>query len=300
MKKALTYLIAYSAWTVGFRLIALTLITYFLMASGAKFQEISDTFAANEIGVIGLSSLLFVCLMRWLNPLTSTTREEIFSPHRFEKRFGPGFLQGATLGLALTLVFLLVGIYRYDGFFMQPDTPALGFLNLALRTMALGALVYCEEFLFRRKILGHLKARLPDVQAVLLTALFYCAVKACQFHLGFMHILTLFLAATALGLRANEEGDFTKSAGQWAGLLIVCHALLSLPIFGNEVQGVLLVKYRIGADADLGTPRFLTGGSGGPLSSFLLQLILTIDVLRNVFKNKKILLNRQLQEERFQ
>jgi hypothetical protein len=295
VKRALTYLIAYSAWTLGFRLIALTLITYFLMASGAKFQEISDTFAANEIGVIGLSSALFVGLMRWLNPLTSTTTEEIFSPHRFEKRFGPGFLQGATIALALTLVYLMVGIYSYNGFFVQPDTPALGFLNLALRALALGVMVYCEEFLFRRKILGHFKRSLPDLQAVLATALGYCLIKAFQFHLGTMHLITLFLAATVMGLRSLEEGDFTKSAGQWAGLLIVCHALLSLPIFGNELQGVLLVKYQIGADADLGTPRFLTGGLGGPLSSFVLQLILAIDVLRNILKNKKILLNHELQ-----
>ena len=288
MKKAASYVFTYLLWILGFRLVALTIITWVLMSSGAKFQEISDTSAANEMIVVGLGSLLFVCVLRWLNPLTSTTTEEIFSPYRFEKRFAPGFLQGATLAVGLTLAFLLSGVYRYLGFFIQSDSTPLAIVGVFVRVLAVVAMVYCEGFIFNHKILNHLRNHLTDIQSILIVAAAWCLVKTFQFHLGFMHFITLLLISLCMGFRTVAEGDFCKSAGLLAGLLIVFHPLLSLPVLGNEAQGVVLIKYQIGSDADLGIIRYLTGGSGGPLSSLALQVLLAIDVIQSVLKNKKL------------
>jgi len=298
MARPVTYVAIYTSWIVAFRLLVLTLITYFLMASNSRFQEISDAFASNELMLMGLSAFIFVLLLRGLNPLTSTTTAEIFTPHRFEKRFAPGFLHGAVLALGVTLAFLLSGLYRYLGFFIQFEEAPLAVGNVLLRIMTLGALVYCEEFIFRHKIMNSLRKQLPDIYAALITALLYCAVKAVQFDLGLMHLTTLFLLSLSLALRSIVDGDFSRAAGFAAGLLVVFHPLLSLPILGNDFQGILLVKYQAASDLDSSTSRFLTGGVGGPLSSFALQFLFLIDVIQGLIKNKKILLNRQVQRIR--
>lgn len=292
--RALGILFSYGIWVLGFRLLILTLITYFLMSSQSRFQEISDVFGSNELALIGVSALLFVLLMRMLNPLTSTTTDEIFTPHRFEKRFAPGFLHGAVLALGVTLAFLLSGLYRYLGFFIQFEEVPLALGSVLLRVFSLVALAYCEEFIFRHKILNYFRRHLPDAAAAVITALGYCAIKMLQFDLGVMHILTLFLLSLTLAVRTVVDGDFVRGAGFWAGLLIVFHPLLSLPLLGNEFQGVLLVKYQVAPEAEGAMSRFLSGGVGGPLSSFALQILLVLDIGQGIFRNKKLLVKTSL------
>jgi hypothetical protein len=239
---------------------------------------------------VSLSALLFVLFLRLLNPLTSTTFEEIITPHRLEKRFAPGFLHGLILASGVAFAFLLSGLYRYLGMLIQLEEASLAIGNILLRIFALGVLAYCEEFIFRYKIMGFLRKELPDTYAVILASTAYCGIKMLQFDLGLMQIFSLFLLATCLGVRTVVDGDFSRGAGFLAGLLIVFHPLFSLPIFGNEFPGVMLIKYQ--ATLDHTTSRFLTGGVGGPLSSFALQFLLLVDLLQSLIRNKKILLNR--------
>jgi hypothetical protein len=311
--QAAAYIAGYAVWILSFRLVVLTLITYSMMSPGSHFQEISDAYGANELMIMGLGSFLFVVLLRVLAPLTLITTDEIFTPHRFEKRFAPGFLRGAVLASSIVAAFLLSGLYRYWGFFIQPEEGALAFGSVLLRVLALVALAYSEEFVFRYRIMNLLRRHLPDIQAAGVTAVAFCLVKLVQFDLGLMHVATLLLVSVALAIRAVADGDFAKGAGYWAGVLIVFHPLLGLPILGNDFQGVLLVKYQAAAPAgfaatgaaiaasgagDSATSRFLTGGMGGPLSSFALQLLLVIDIVQGVIRNKKILLNPQPQRIR--
>jgi hypothetical protein len=116
-----------------------------------------------------------------------------------------------------------------------------------------------------------------------------------------MHLVTLFLASLALFTRSISEGDFTRGAGFWAAILIVFHPLLSLPILGNEFSGALLIKYESVAsavDTASATHRFLTGGLGGPISSFAFQLVLILDIVRSILRQKKLLLSSAAQPER--
>jgi hypothetical protein len=311
MIRGLAILGAYVGWIAIFRLLMTTLITYFVMSAGhrPRFEEVNEAISANELGIMGLGAILFSILFPLLNPLTSTRFQEICTAERFEKKFLPGFAQGAILASAVILAFVISGLYRYLGFFVQFEDTPLAVVNVAIRTLSIGALVYCEEFLFRHKIYGHMlqwRARLwpgagltalsLDLGLLTLVSLSYCAVKSFQFDVGLMHWITLFLVSLSLTLRTRTEGDFAHGAGFWAALLIVFHPLLGLPVFGNDFSGLLLVKYQSANPAaelegTTSTLRFLSGGPGGPISAFALQLLLVLDIARGIVRYKKSLLN---------
>ena len=229
----------------------------------------------------------------------------------------PGFFHGALVGWGLILAFLISGLFRYLGFAMQPDEVPLALPGILVRTLAVGALAYAEEYIFRQRLatrlrefhagLTGLRAPLPllsprishvlsdrlsrhsDAFAVIATAIIYCLIKRLQLdsELGWMALITLFLLSIALSLRTLKDGDFARGAGFWAALLIVFHPLLSLPVLGNEFSGLLLVKY-VGASNEIDpTTRFFTGGAGGPLSSFAFQVLLILDIAQGILRYKK-------------
>jgi hypothetical protein len=298
--RALSYVGTYSAWILTFRLLVLTFLTYFLMASGRhpRFEDISEAFGANELTVMGLGALLFVFFLRALHPVSTTTTAEIFTPARFEKFFLPGFAHGATLAAGVTLAFVLSGHYRYLGSFIQFEEAPLAGLTVLVRIFALGVFAYCEEFIFRHKISRHLlhqfgRAKAGRLSVRLITAsvvaILYCGIKLLQFDLGVSQLATLFLVSLALSMRTFADGDFGRGAGFWAAMLIVFQPLLSLPAFGGDFAGLILIKYQAPASAATGddAARILTGGVGGPLSSLALQMLLALDVARHLFKGRK-------------
>lgn len=268
-----------------------------------RFEDVGEAFSASEITTIALAALLFVTLMRSLNPITNTTFQEIFTPERLEKNFVPGFFQGSVLAAGMVLAFLLSGAYRYLGFFIQFEEAPLALTSVILRIIALLVFVYCEEFIFRVKLLGFLREIRPDTQkpflqdltAAVLCSLVFVGIKILQFDLGIMHKATLFLVSMALCMRALCHKDFAQGAGFWAAILVVFHPLLSLPVLGSDFAGLLLVKYQSltpdGQDMQSTTARFFTGGAGGPISSFAIQILLLIDVIKGSIQYKKTLSN---------
>ncbi len=281
-----------------FRLLALTLITYFLLGSQPRFQDITDTFAANEIILMSVASLTFVIGLLLFRPLTTTTRAELITTQRIKKRFAPGLLGGFILGAGVILAFVVSGNYRQLGSLLQSDEAPLSLLGIFLRTMAILVLVYVEEYLFRHKVLSVLRRDWSDIPAALICAGLFCALKQLQFDLGWMQTATLFLVALTLGLRAEVEGDFARGAGFWAALLVLFHPLLSLPVLGSDFQGLFLVRYEPAPGTEAEIFRFLTGGAGGPLSSFALQLLLGAEALQVYSRNKKILSKAKTQQIR--
>ncbi len=237
-----------------------------------------------------IGSVLFVLFLCLLNPLTSTTYEEVFTPERFEGRFLSGFLQGSGISFGFTLAFLLSGFLTYLGLLIRLEEAPLNMIAILFRIGLLGLFIYCEEFIFRHKIYNYLRSYFSDFQTILVVGVLYCGMKRLQFDLGIMHLITLFLISVSMGLRTLNDQDFVKGAGFWAGILIIFHPLLSLPIFGQEFQGVLLLKYQAPQNLNPETVRIITGGVGGPLASCSLQLLLLIDIFkifRQVFKKNK-------------
>ncbi len=245
---------------------------------------------------MGLSAVLFVFTLRALNPITTTTTEEIFTPNRLKSNFLPGFVHGTVFAAGVILAFVLSGMYRYLGFFIQFDEAPLAALTVLARMIALAAFAYAEEFVFRHKTARLLRLQFwgkrgttfsKELLVAVILALVYCSVKLLQFDLGAMQLVTLFLVSLALSSRTLLDGDFARGAGFWAALLIVFQPLLSLPALGGDFSGVLLVKHQTASGDDSSMVRFLTGGAGGPLSSFAFQLLLVLDISRGMIRYRK-------------
>jgi len=299
--KPLIFALIYGAWILSFRLLTLTFIAYSTISPTSHFQDMSDAFSSNEISIISLAAVLFVGLLCSLSPLTSTSLSDIVSQNRIERGFLPGFLYGALFSCSLVLVFILLGIYRYLGYYIQLNEAPIELVNILLRMIALVAFVYCEEFLFRKKILKAFRGHLPDFTRANLAALLYCGVKLLQFDIGIMHCFSLYLVSIVLFYLARKEGQFARGAGFWAAILVVFHPLLSLPIFGNDFSGILLLKVQPIAfsqnsqnlsqnlsDQWNAWIRFLTGGAGGPLASFAFQSLLILSIGRSILQKKTL------------
>ncbi len=289
MRRALALALAYLSWNAAFRLIVLSVMTYFMARSGSTFGEISETSNTNLILVCGIASLSFLFVLTQLNPIATVSRSEIITGHLIEHQFYPAFLRGAVFACVFAFVGLVGGYYHYVGFFVQSDAPAVAVLGLAFRAVSILFMVYVDEFIFRSRFMIHIRDGAHPVRTIVLCALFYTLSKSLEFHLGWAHQVTLALLGTALSLRAYLHRNFAEGAGLLAGFLMIAHCAFSLPIFGNESQGIILLRYDFRLDVDVPTIRFLTGGLGGPLSSVVIQAVILGDILRNIYRQKKSL-----------
>lgn len=304
--------IGYLSWSFCFRLIVLTLVTYALMSSQSRLEDIGETFRANEVLMSTVSSVGFVALLILLYPLTSTHASDLLRLRTFKTHFSPGLVRGLILGLGLVLAFTLPGFYQYLGFFVQSDETLFAGVNVGLKMLVIITFVYSEEFLFRQKMLGYIRHRFSAFAAVCLTGCLYCAVKWYQFDLSFAQMFTLFLISLVLGLKALTDQSFYYGAGFWAGLLIAFHPVSGLSIYGNDFSGIFFLKYQndftpalgeasaalqssffavqnLGNKVDPQIAQLLTGGMEGPLASIALQTLLAFQVIRSLIRNKNFL-----------
>lgn len=277
----------YIAWNFAFQLFVLSIFTYFMARSGTTLGELSEILAGNRLTLVGLGSLFFMILVIRLNPISEVALNEVITPHLFEGQFYPGFIKGAVLACLWTFVFLAFGVYKYLGFFVQSETPAIAIVGLILKALALFSLIYVDEFVFRQKFLDFTRLSIHPIRAFALSAFLYTLTKAVPFYLGISHLLTLSLLGFWLALRRSDDEGFSSGAGLVFGFLAVCHCVFSLPILGNESQGVALLRYQIHFDLDSPWVRYLSGGSGGPLSSILVQFFLGLDITNRLWRHKK-------------
>ncbi|MBS1963840.1 MAG: hypothetical protein JST04_16640 [Bdellovibrionales bacterium] len=289
MRRALALALAYLSWNTAFRLVVLSVVTYFMARSGSTFGEISETTNTNLILVCGFAALSFLFVLTQLNPIATVSRSEIVTGHLIEHRFYPNFLRGAVFACVFAFAGLVGGYYHYVGFFVQSDAPALALFGLLFRATSIVLMVYVDEFIFRGRFMAHIRDGAHPARSIVLCALFYTLSKSLEFHLGWAHLITLALLGTALSIRTYLHRNFAEGAGLLAGFLMVAHVAFSLPIFGNESQGFILLRYDIRFDVDAPMIRFLTGGLGGPLSSIVVQAAILFDILRNLYREKKSL-----------
>ena len=289
MRRALALALAYLSWNAAFRLIVLSIVTYFMARSGSTFGEISETTNTNLILVSGVASLGFVFVLTQLNPIATVARSEIVTGHLVEYRFYPAFLRGAVFACLFAFIGLATGYYHYVGFFVQSDTPAVAILGLVFRALSILLMVYVDEFVFRGRFMGLIRDSTSPLRSVVLCGLFYALSKSFEFRLGWAHLATLVLIGTALSIRSHLHRSFAEGAGLLAGFLMIAHVAFSLPIFGNESQGIILLRYDFRIDVDYPAIRFLTGGLGGPLSSVVIQSLVLFDIVRNLYREKKSL-----------
>jgi hypothetical protein len=274
-----TLVLSYCAWILFVRLVTLTLITFLMISPTSRFQDISEAFSSTEVSMMGICALLFVCLIYWLNPMTMVQRYEIVSRPHLERQFLPGILNGIFAASFFVFALSLVGIYQNLGYLIRLQDAPFELGNIVLRMAILAIFVYFEEFIFRYQLFRYLPDQVSEVVTVTGIGIIYCLIKNVQFNLSILQTVTLFLVSSALCFRTLSGEGFSKGAGIWAGILIIFHPLLSLPIFGNSFSGILLMKPEGGF-------RFLTGGLGGPLSSIGFQLLLILDIARSMLKQR--------------
>lgn len=301
--KPLALVFSYGVFFSVFKLLVVTLTTYLLVSSSSqapRFEDINEALISNQVITMALAVTAFIWIRVAFQPITKTKVKDFFKPAFIEKHFLFGFQGGALLGTAIVLAFVLNGTYLFLGVLIRLNDAPLAAVGIGLRALALAVFVYFEEFIFRQNILPLLRKPnsgfMGDVFSIVATSVLYCLIKVLQFDLGIMHVITLFIVSCTLSLRTLSEGNFASGAGFWSAILIIFHPILSLPIFGNDYSGLFLVKYQtiLGQHPAFidQSSRFLTGGLGGPLSSFAFQVLLLIDILRGLLQYQKNLLRR--------
>jgi hypothetical protein len=277
----------FSIWTLLFRLLAMTLVTSMLISPETRFSQVTDAFESIEIIISGLGVATLILISRALSPLAHPRNDDLISSWKLEKRFLPGLAIGLTLGALFTSALILGGTAQWMGSTFTYEDAALTLTNTLIRSMALFLLVWGDEFFFRSSVQSHFQKFMRVDLAILITAFCFASTKLLQFDLGRAQWLTLFLVSLNLGFRTWSDGDFARAAGVWVGFLLLLHPVLSLPVLGNDIQGLLSVKtFAPPSNPAIGVPtlfdpsfmgRWISGGLGGPLSSLALQVLIFAD-----------------------
>jgi hypothetical protein len=287
----------YFLWTLIFQLLALTLITYFMIASddGSQLQDVSDAYSSSDVAIAGLAAMSFIFLLRRINPHAQPQKTGFsLTPQAFEHSFIPGFTRGAILAGIIAAAFLVADYYRYLGFFIQSEEAPFAIAALTLQLALIASWIYCEEYLFRRRALQALLENFSPLLVITSMSIIYCLLKSLQFDLDPMQLGTLFLLSLNLSVLAFRNQSHLEGSGFFIALLLVFHLLLGLPAFGSQIAGVLMLEYQsspLAFSSDQGTSLFLTGGLEGPLSGFTLQFFLLANLLMLCSKNAKLLFN---------
>ncbi len=285
-KKALLILVGYGVWMFFSRLLFLTFITYFMARSSQpRFEEINDVLVAGEIGFLAVLSWSFVAIMR--RSTVPGGFEEFWMRFRIKIDFLPGIIRGSALAFSLSLAFVFSDQYRYLGFFLEWEDIFISILPVLIRAASLILLVYCEEFIFRQKLLNTLRKCFSEFEAVLLTSLAYCILKIIQFDINIIQMSAVFWVSMALGFQAILRHEFVWGAGFWSGILLVFHSILSLPLWDNEFSGLFLLQFR-GDHEEFNS--LLHGGVFGPMAGIVFQMIFVLFTVRGIWKYKKNLM----------
>ncbi len=283
---AIIFLTLYAAWCFIFRIVAKTLITYFSRSTETGLHDIADSFSSSGLTITALATLSFLWLVTQLGVFQGsqtkglkwgTLRSEWLEIKSNLPIFVRGGLQGGLLALSLLAALILNGDYIYLGAFVQMNEPIAGFVSLLLRAFALVLMIGCEQILFA---LWAQKIKLHSahwISQALGGGISYAFIKAVQFDIGVMQGITLFLIG-ALGALIHFRQPIRHS-GFLVGLLGMIHLGMGQPLFGSNFNGIFLFRV---TESESIFKVFFTGGLGGPLSSFALQVILLVLLLSRV------------------
>lgn len=269
---------AYLVWTTVIRLAVLTAFTYFSMGEHGTLREIADQFVGFEIPIFAISSSSFIWILFNLKPSSRIHLAELFTLHRIQNLFLPGFFHGVILMIGVLVALVASGYYRFIGLYLETDELFPLLFSTFLRAAIIVLWICSEEILYRNWLQPKLEKEWGAWSAWIIVAAIAIPVKAFQFDLGLMDYITLSLIYLLIGMRTSQDGSFHRGAGFWIGLVFVSHLISSLPFYGQEYSGILTLKFQEQGAEFNRVHRWLTGGVGGPFSSFGLQLTLLIEL----------------------
>ena len=291
--QALRFMLSYGAWILLLRFIYVSIVTYFNISPQSRLQDISDSIYNYSLSMSGASTLIFILLLASLRPLTRFNFQDFYQPKILERHWLLGFFRGTLVCGVLIFFFILAGYYRLIGFYLHPTEAPLEFAQTLLRVLSILILTYSEGYLFFIKLPEYLHSKMPPKVppkippwiSSLWIALFYCLTKYLQFDLSLTHTACFFSIALSLYSRALNSGHFYEGTGFFSAVLIIFNPLLSLPIFGSDHFGILILKPELTLTQDL-SPHWITGGLKGPLCSPILQIFFIFDFIRNMMRYK--------------
>jgi len=295
--RAFRWFIFYLLWVWIVPTIILTLLTYlkyisfrFGLSADFTLKSIGEQYSSNEIIILGFTSASFLLFARSLNPIILLDTHELLPLRFVRERLGKGLIRGATIIAVFVTVLTGFQYYKYLGIYLNLDNLALTGSDMLIRILAIALFAYSEEFIFRQKIFRTLNLSMPTLLSAVTTSGLYLLIKIIQFDLSHMQVITLFLFSGFLCLLAAKDKTFVTGAGISIALFVSIHILFSLPIFGNEFSGLLMLKYLEPLTADtrgMKFAQFLSGGQAGPMASFGLQALFLVFIVYYLIRRLK-------------
>lgn len=267
------FLGAYWLWLFFAHLIGLSLVTYGMISSSPKFNEIADLYFTNSWTVQGWAAGLFLLLNIGLTVGRPAQWLE-FNRNHLKTKILPMVLRTAAGALIWVLLthWLTPSQFLGPGFSWEEGLWAT--LIFVSRTVAWIGWACGEEWIFRKVLLERARShfakhRLGDWAAIGITTALWVLTRCWGYHLGVNQTLTLVLLGTILGLRASRGGSYLEGAAIVGVAAAIFQVLFSIPVLGQDFTGAWIIKYRSGELLQL-----VSGGAGGPLSSAAIQLAL--------------------------
>ncbi|RZA09531.1 MAG: hypothetical protein EOP11_01380 [Proteobacteria bacterium] len=263
-----------------------TVVAYIVSAAEKKGTDFGNT--VNEIAgqyhffAYAMAALL-MAITTWRGD-RALYRSDVFwnEPHKpawqLDRNAKGELWGGAGSGLMAAGIFLplfyfsgrgnFLGVYLTSTF----GTPVFPLFFLDI--LSLGTLLFCEEYIFRHKILRLLSMELPPLAAMLLTGAAHILVKWLQFELTTLDLLSLALFNLALGFFYLRVQKPHRGIGFALALTFMLHPVAGLPLWENESPSFFLFKSNSRGE-DL-----LFGGVAGPFAGWGLASILLVFAVR--------------------
>ena len=270
-----------------------TIVTYFVSTSGKIGVEFGNT--SNEIAEqylffsLGLGAVL-VALTLWLGdkalyrnkPFWNDGKRSVFHLDRLTKA---ELIRGISSGFVTAAVYLFVFTFAnqlsYLGIYLTSTFGTPIFPLFFLDLFSLLVLVFCEEYIFRHKILRNLLRGFSPLVAVFICSWLYTLIKQFQFHLNLFDTCSVFFLNLTVGLFFLRNMKIHRGLAFLGSLLIALHTLAGLPLWGREGPSFFLFKRTTKAS------EFLSGGELGPFSGLGLFSIIFVLALSAYFSWKR-------------
>ncbi len=269
-----------------------TIVAYLVSVTEKTGTEFGNTvneiagqyhFVAFAIGAILFSITLWKADQALYR--TQTFWNELHKPfwqlNRYTKE---ELIRGLASGAMAALVYLVLFTFSRNGSFLGLyltstfGTPVFPLFFLDL--LALAAMIFCEEYIFRHKILSQTKTLLGTPGAIVFTSVCYLAVKAVQFDLQWLdygNLLLMNLAASCFYLKSTKPH---RGLGFLIALLGSLHSLAGLPLWDIESPSFFLFK-PASREAEI-----LFGGGNGPFNGLAITCIFLVFAIGTFFSWK--------------
>ncbi len=276
LRAAALLLLFYLAATQLAHTLLYTIVAYIVSAAEKTGTDFGNT--VNEIAgqyhffTFSMGALLLT-LTRWQadralylhDPFWNEPQKPLWQLDHLTKA---ELLRGLSSGVAAACVYLFLftisGQGSYLGIYITSTFGTPVFPLFFLDLLSISLLVFCEEYIFRHKILKLLSADLSPGVAVLITSLLYIGVKHLQFDLSTLDILNLGCMNLALGYFYLKSTKAHRGLGFLFILLLLLHSMAGLPLWGNESPSFFLFKSTPTSSS------FLFGGESGPFAGIAL------------------------------